>query len=87
MAGQLAGNTLSDSTVAICGAMSQFLIPAQEHGKSPSSILEWKDTYNLAWGVILLFGGGFAAKGLESSGFILLLSDMLLQLGIEIPGF
>lgn len=84
--GSWLGIPLSDSTVAICGAMLLFLIPAQEHGKSPSSILEWKDTHNLAWGVILLFGGGFAlAKGLESSGFILLLSDMLLQLGIGNP--
>ena len=84
--GSWLGIPMSDSTVALFGAMLLFLIPAQEHGKSPSSILEWKDTHNLAWGVILLFGGGFAlAKGLESSGLILLLSDKLLQLGIGNP--
>lgn len=77
---------ISDSTVAILGALLLFIVPAQEHGKPSPPILEWKDTHKLAWGVILLFGGGFAlAKGLETSGLIQLLSDMLLSLGIGNP--
>lgn len=84
--GNWIGIPLSDSTVALVGALLLFLVPAHKQGKPSGAILEWNDTQNLAWGVIVLFGGGFAlAKGLESSGTIQLLSDRLLQLGIQNP--
>ena len=34
-------------------------------------ILSWNDTSKLAWGILLLFGGGLAlAKGMTSSGLV-----------------
>src|SRR5690606_23033019 len=42
-----------------------FLIP----GKAGSRILEWADSRDIPWGVLLLFGGGLAiAAGFQSSG-------------------
>jgi sodium-dependent dicarboxylate transporter 2/3/5 len=79
---------VSDASVALVGALLLFVVP--EHHPNPShkkkALLEWSDTQKLAWGVILLFGGGFAlAKGLESSGMIQILTNGLLSLGISNP--
>jgi sodium-dependent dicarboxylate transporter 2/3/5 len=79
---------ISDAGVALIGALLLFIVPADQRGlgHKTQALLEWADTQKLAWGVILLFGGGFAlAKGLESSGMIQILTDGLLSLGISNP--
>ncbi len=59
---------LTDSGIAMAAAVSLFLIPS---GNSNQKILAWKDTANIPWGVLLLFGGGLSlADGLEKSGLI-----------------
>ncbi|OLP64296.1 Sodium-dependent dicarboxylate transporter SdcS [Bacillus pumilus] len=50
------GLAISDTSIAIMGASLLFLIPATNGER----ILEWKDTKQLPWGLLLLFGGGLA---------------------------
>lgn len=60
---------LDDTMIAIIGATALFIAPSGlENG---SRILEWKDTTKMAWGILLLFGGGIALAGaLEKAGLI-----------------
>jgi sodium-dependent dicarboxylate transporter 2/3/5 len=56
---------LNDTGIALIGALVLFLLPAGPSGK----LVEWSDTRNLPWGILILFGGGMAiANGFESSG-------------------
>ncbi len=67
---------LQDSTVAIFMAVLLFLIPSKtEKGRA---LITWQETSKLPFGIILLFGGGFAlAKGFELSGLSNWLSTQL----------
>lgn len=56
-----------DGTVAILMALLLFIIPSRRsaHGR----LLNWEDLQQLPWGIVLLFGGGFAlASGFMESG-------------------
>jgi sodium-dependent dicarboxylate transporter 2/3/5 len=56
-----------DSTVAVAMGILCFILPVDRKQKTP--LLEWKHTSKMPWGILLLFGGGFAiAKGFEESG-------------------
>jgi sodium-dependent dicarboxylate transporter 2/3/5 len=58
---------IDDGTVAILVAMLLFLIPAR--GKGRGRLMDWKTARKLPWGIVILFGGGFAlAGGLKDSG-------------------
>jgi sodium-dependent dicarboxylate transporter 2/3/5 len=61
------GNYVDDGTVAITMALILFLIPSRrEAGKT---IMDWATATKLPWGIVLLFGGGFAlASGFRESG-------------------
>jgi solute carrier family 13 (sodium-dependent dicarboxylate transporter), member 2/3/5 len=64
---------LDDATIAIMGTFLLFLIPAKKNNNSDSytSILKWKDTEKMSWGILLLFGGGISlASQLEKAGLI-----------------
>jgi sodium-dependent dicarboxylate transporter 2/3/5 len=51
-----------------------------EEEESQDSLLEWGDTKKMAWGILLLFGGGLAlAATLEKAGLIRLLGEWLSQ--------
>lgn len=61
--------SLSDTMISILGAIALFAIPYNL--KRDDFILEWKDTQKLAWGILILFGGGLAlAKGMSASGIV-----------------
>jgi solute carrier family 13 (sodium-dependent dicarboxylate transporter), member 2/3/5 len=51
-----------------------FICPAgkkQEDKETSSSLLEWGDTQKMAWGILLLFGGGLALAGaLEKTNLV-----------------
>jgi sodium-dependent dicarboxylate transporter 2/3/5 len=56
-----------DSTIAMTGALLLFLIPVDL--KKREFVLNWEWARKIPWGIILLFGGGFAlAAGFQSSG-------------------
>ncbi len=67
---------LDDNMIAIMGGLALFIFPAGR-SKDPAEkdkaegLLEWSDTKDLAWGILLLFGGGIAlADALEKAGLI-----------------
>lgn len=67
---------LQDSTVAIAMAILLFIIPSKQN--KHHAILVWEDVKKLPFGIILLFGGGFAlAKGFELSGLTVWLGSQL----------
>ena len=69
---------IDDTIIAILFALILFLIPSKTKHKN---IISWKDTKDLPWGLILLFGGGMAlAKGFESSGLALWIGNQMTTL-------
>ena len=63
--------TLDDTMIAMMGATTLFIVPSGMNDQANRRILEWKDTSRVAWGIILLFGGGIAlASALEKAGLI-----------------
>ncbi|MEL4455552.1 SLC13 family permease [Lutimonas vermicola] len=70
---------LNDGTVAITIAIALFLIPSKN--SSSKFIMDWKTAENIPWGIILLFGGGFAlASGFKESGLSQWFGDQLIWL-------
>lgn len=62
---------LDDSMIAIFGALLMFIVPAGNTTEGQERILDWTDTQKMAWGILLLFGGGIAlASALEKAGLI-----------------
>lgn len=67
---QLGWFKLDDTMIAIAGAIAMFMTPSGMKEKD-SQLLVWEDTSKMAWGILLLFGGGIALAGaLESVGLI-----------------
>jgi sodium-dependent dicarboxylate transporter 2/3/5 len=57
---------LDDTIIAMAGALAMFIIPSGRKTDDEERLLHWHDTKNMAWGILLLFGGGLAlAKALE----------------------
>ena len=58
---------LDDTIIAMIGAITLFIIPSGNKKETREErLLEWPDTKKMAWGILLLFGGGIAlAKALE----------------------
>ena len=72
---------LDDNMIAIIGATALFITPS---GREKETLLEWKDTKNMAWGILLLFGGGIAlASALEKAGLIEQLGQWFAQFGFN----
>jgi sodium-dependent dicarboxylate transporter 2/3/5 len=64
---------IDDGTVAITMALILFLIPSKSGGRN---LLDHNSFQKIPWGIVLLFGGGFAlAKGFTATG----LSDFIGQ--------
>ncbi len=58
---------LRDGMIAIAAAVTLFIMPCAS-GKA-GRILEWKDSKEIPWGILLLFGGGLAiAAGFRETG-------------------
>ncbi len=61
---------IDDGTVAIAISFLLFVIPCSKG--TDETIMDWKTAKKLPWGIILLFGGGFAlAAGFKDSGLSL----------------
>jgi sodium-dependent dicarboxylate transporter 2/3/5 len=60
---------LNDTNIAMAGGLAMFIIPTDL--KNLKFILHWEDTRNMAWGILILFGGGLClAEGLSNTGII-----------------
>jgi solute carrier family 13 (sodium-dependent dicarboxylate transporter), member 2/3/5 len=58
---------ISDTTVAIGGALLLFMIPVD--ARRGVFVITWEDTKGVPWGVLLLFGGGLSlASNIERHG-------------------
>lgn len=71
---------LDDTIIAVFGAIMLFVIPSgdKSQGRKETSLLEWSDTKRMAWGILLLFGGGIClAEALEKVGLIQVLGEWL----------
>lgn len=73
---------LNDSMIALIGALFLFATPAgKKSDDKPAMLLTWTDTSKMAWGILLLFGGGIAlANSLEQVG-------VMAQVGQWLAGF
>lgn len=71
---------IDDGTVAIAIAMLLFLIPSRS---APGTrLMDWATATRLHWGIVILFGGGFAlATGFKESGLSVWFADQLAGLG------
>jgi len=67
---------IDDSTIAIAGALSLFVIPADWGQRT--FLLDWQTAVRIPWDIIILFGGGFAlAAGFSSTGLTTWLAEQL----------
>nr|WP_298997545.1 DASS family sodium-coupled anion symporter [uncultured Allomuricauda sp.] len=74
---------LSDTMISIFAAIALFAIPYNV--KKGEFIIKWGDTSKLAWGILILFGGGLAlAKGMSVSGIVDLVATIIAQSEISI---
>lgn len=74
---------LSDAMISMFAAITFFAVPFNL--KKGDFILEWKDTQKLAWGILVLFGGGLAlAKGMSVTGIVDLVAGAIAESDISI---
>lgn len=74
---------LSDTIISILAAVSLFTIPYNL--RKGDFLIHWKDTQKLAWGILILFGGGLAlAKGMSVSGIVDLVANAIATSDISI---
>ena len=74
---------LSDTMISMFAAIALFSIPYNI--KKGDFIIGWKDTEKLAWGILILFGGGLAlANGMSVSGIVDMVSSAIASSEISI---
>ena len=74
---------LNDTIISMMSAIAMFSIPYNL--KKGDFIVHWKDTQKLAWGILILFGGGLAlAKGMAVSGVVDVISNTIATSNISI---
>ena len=73
---------LDDNMIALIGGTLLFLFPSSN--EKGETLLVWSDTKNMAWGILLLFGGGIALAGaLEKAGLMQQLGQWFGQFGFN----
>ncbi len=74
---------LSDTIISMLAAVSLFAIPYNL--RKSDFLINWSDTSRLAWGILILFGGGLAlAKGMSVSGIVDLVANAIAASEISI---
>ncbi|MCO6501087.1 MAG: SLC13/DASS family transporter [Vicingus serpentipes] len=75
---------VSDAAIAVATSLLLFMIPSQDRPKE--MLLKWEKARELPWGILLLFGGGFAiAGGFNSSGLSNIIGNLFAQLEVNHP--
>ncbi|WP_111682075.1 SLC13 family permease [Winogradskyella tangerina] len=74
---------IDDTMISVLGAIALFAIP--HNLKKGDFILHWSDTKKLAWGILILFGGGLAlAKGMSATGIVDIVANAIASSNISI---
>ena len=74
---------LTDSIISVSAAIALFAIPINFN--SQDFVLKWKDTKNLSWGILLLFGGGLSlAKAMSETGIILSVTEFITNTNLSV---
>lgn len=74
---------LSDTLISIFAAIALFVLPYNL--RKGDFILKWQDTQKLAWGILILFGGGLSlANGMSVSGIVDLVAGAIAQSNLGI---
>jgi sodium-dependent dicarboxylate transporter 2/3/5 len=74
------GAVVDDAVVAIAVGLLAFALPSSQ--RPGQRLLTWDSAQHLAWGVLVLFGGGLAlAQGFTSSGLSASLGSLFTRLG------
>jgi len=60
---QTLNRTIPEGVAAILGALLLFILPGDDKGRA----ITWEDAVQIDWGVVLLYGGGFALGVLSFS--------------------
>ena len=72
---ELIFTSIDDTIIAIFYALLLFIFNSKNENKK---IIDWKDSYKLPWGIILLFGGGLSlAAAMQGSGLTLWIGEKL----------
>lgn len=67
LAGLPEGRELTDTGIALLGALALFVIPVDL--KKRQFAMDWETAAKMPWGVLILFGGGLSlAKAVQSTG-------------------
>lgn len=75
---------VSDASIAVATSLLLFLIPSKD--RPAEKLLTWAKAKELPWGILLLFGGGFAiAGGFNSSGLSNVIGNLFANLEIDSP--
>lgn len=79
----------TDGAVAILGALLLFLLPVRVAGAQKRGLLTWEHAEpRVPWGVLLLFGAGFAiGSGIDRSGLADLIVGALADVGGWAPAW
>jgi solute carrier family 13 (sodium-dependent dicarboxylate transporter), member 2/3/5 len=69
----------ADAVIAMLGGLTLFIIPSgKKENEEHERLLEWPDTKKMAWGILLIFGGGLAlAESLKKAGLINMIGDLV----------
>ncbi|RRQ50698.1 DASS family sodium-coupled anion symporter [Maribacter algicola] len=74
---------LSDAMISIFAAIALFALPFNL--RKGDFILEWKDTQKLAWGILILFGGGLAlAEAMSVTGIVDLVAGTIAESEVSV---
>ena len=77
---------IDDGTIAIVISLLLFVIPSRSTIRG--RLMNWETASKLHWGIVILFGGGFAlASGFKESGLSIWVAEQLAGLGGTSPVF
>ena len=69
---------LSDTGIAIMGAVLMFMVPSGSKVEKNKALLDWEWAVRIPWGVLLLFGGGLSlAAAVSSTGLAVWMGEGL----------
>ncbi|HHG83465.1 MAG TPA: DASS family sodium-coupled anion symporter [Bacteroidetes bacterium] len=82
--GRLGLQEVNDAVVAVGAACLLFMVPSGDRPGEP--LMRWDMALKVPWGILLLFGGGFAiAGGFSASGLSSLVGQTFAEFAVDSP--